>query len=338
MYYKWSYVWVVNAEETKILPGEMPEALFQNVCNGNIQGRGSKNVNKPQSKCHFVHHFNPFLIIGPFHIEVKFYKPFRTIIHDFFTEKEMDWMKKFSKPQLTASREGTIPESTKVLSKSDLRYGGSAGVTVSKAVTVWFEDVIFNEQEVYYKISAEGEPLEYEIPPLKDPYSYTIQYQTMREVSKKIELATNFNVTSRHGASKYQSTNYGLSGMVTMHMDPWGYEGGVPIPEDRLTLYQTGDYIATFMGWFEDTPAGGGTAFMKKDFEGAVMPTKGSAAFWMNLSSCHQKDYRAWHAGCPVLKGSKWILNKWIFSWDQWKGWPCVKERLTIHPFEGMSS
>lgn len=25
------------------------------------------------------------------------------------------------------------------------------------------------------------------------------------------------------------------------------------------------------------------------------------------------------HVGCPVLKGSKWILNKWIYSFDQFK-------------------
>ena len=92
-------------------------------------------------------------------------------------------------------------------------------------------------------------------------------------------MATNFNVTSRHGASMYQTTNYGLSGMVNLHMDPWGYEMGVLIPDDRYRLTQTGDYIATFMGWFEDTKGGGGTAFTEKDFEGSIEPTKGSAAF-----------------------------------------------------------
>jgi hypothetical protein len=29
------------------------------------------------------------------------------------------------------------------------------------------------------------------------------------------------------------------------------------------------------------------------------------------------------HGGCPVLKGSKWILNKWIYYFNQFKKFPC---------------
>ena len=92
--------------------------------------------------------------------------------------------------------------------------------------------------------------------------------------------------------------------------------------------------IATFMGWFKEPEAGGGTAFISNEFEGVIEAKKGSAAFWINLSSCHIKDSRTLHGGCPVLKGSKWILNKWIFSWDQWKSWPCYLQPYTsIIPF-----
>ena len=92
------------------------------------------------------------------------------------------------------------------------------------------------------------------------------------------------------------------------------------------------------MGWHQDTQAGGHTAFVYNQFEGTVEPNKGSAAFWINLFSCHTMDRRSRHGGCPVLKGSKWILNKWIYSWDQWKNWPCYLEPgISIHPFKGMS-
>ena len=153
-------------------------------------------------------------------------------------------------------------------------------------------------------------------------------------MSRKIELVTNFNITTRHGASAYQTTNYGLSGMVSTHIDPWGYEHGIDLVEERRQLSRTGDYIATFMGWLEDTQAGGGTAFVTKGYEGTVEPSKGAAAFWINLSSCHMRDPRSGHGGCPVLKGSKWIVNKWIYSWDQWKKWPCyLHPDKTIRPF-----
>ena len=76
----------------------MREPWFQNVCNGKIKGFGpsvaSTKKNK-NSKCHFTHHFDPFLKLGPFHLEVKLYYPFRTIVHDFFTEKEMNWMMEY---------------------------------------------------------------------------------------------------------------------------------------------------------------------------------------------------------------------------------------------------
>ena len=152
-------------------------------------------------------------------------------------------------------------------------------------------------------------------------------------------MATNLNVSSRHGASQYQTTNYGLGGMVMQHSDPYGYESGKDLVESQKTLSRSGDIIATFMGWFEDTTLGGPTAFTKSNFEGILHPTRGSAAFWTNMLSCHKTDTRSNHAGCPVLMGSKWILNKWLFSWDQWKVWPCyLKKHTTILPFRGLSS
>ena len=322
------------------LHGQLREPLFQNVCNEKIKGfvHCLNNGIPSPCKCHFVHHFASFLRIGPFHLEMKLSHPFRTVIHDFFTEQEMYWLLDYSKPRLSSSR--IVPLTTISKTKSDLRYNqGKTGFTVAKAVTAWFNDIEYNEKQTYIKIISEAEPLAYDHPPLTDPYSYKVQHETMYRISKKIEAVTNFNVTTRFGASPYQTTNYGLSGMVMTHSDPWGYEHGVELDEDRHKLTRTGDYLATFMGWFEKTQAGGNTAFTATQFEGTVKPNKGSAAFWINLSSCHKKDPRSSHGGCPVLKGSKWILNKWIYSWDQWKNWPCYLEpEIAVHPFKGMSS
>ena len=252
----------------------------------------------------------------------------------------MKWMMEYSKPRLTAAR--TMPASTASLSKSEVRYGSKMqkGYTVAKAVTTWIDDIKYDEGQRYVKAnSGEGSSLEVDLPPLNDPYGYTIKEKIMFGISKRTELFTAMNVTVRHGATPYQTTNYGLSGMVVTHFDPWGYESGVALVEDRVELVRTGDILATLMGWFADTEAGGNTGFVGEDFEGVVEPAKGSAAFWINLSSCHMKDTRAKHGGCPVLKGSKWILNKWIYSWDQWKTWPCyLMPQMTLRPFEGMTS
>ena len=44
------------------------------------------------------------------------------------------------------------------------------------------------------------------------------------------------------------------------------------------------------------------------------MPEKGAAAFWYDLDSQNHRDHTTQHGGCPVLKGSKWILNKWMYE------------------------
>ena len=146
------------------------------------------------------------------------------------------------------------------------------------------------------------------------------------------------NVTSRHGSSLYQITNYGLSGLIETHMDPWGYETGVELVKERRQLVSIGDYIATFMGWLKDVQTGGGTGFDFPEYEGVIEPTKGSAAFWTNLIASHERDFRSAHGGCPVLKGTKWILNKWINSFDQWNNWKCRPNKMDeILPFSGMT-
>ena len=146
------------------------------------------------------------------------------------------------------------------------------------------------------------------------------------------------NVTSRYGATKYQVSNYGLAGMVESHLDTWGYESGTDMVYERRHLVTTGDVIATLMGWLEMVPAGGGTGFNFPDYEGLLQPTRGSVAFWIDLTASHKKDHRARHGGCPVIKGSKWILNKWIHSFDQWKHWPCgLNETDGILLFSGIT-
>lgn len=58
-----------------------------------------------------------------------------------------------------------------------------------------------------------------------------------------------------------------------------------------------------------DVEQGGATAFPFLKI--AVKPAKGNVLFWYNLHRSLDGDYRTKHAGCPVLKGSKW--SKFVF-------------------------
>ena len=115
--------------------------------------------------------------------------------------------------------------------------------------------------------------------------------------------------------------------------------------------------IATFMAWLSDTEAGGNTiycqpgkkCFQKQNFqtlkivnnckclddflilghEGKITPEKGAAAFWYDVLSDGYKDIYSLHGGCPVLMGSKWILNKWLYFFDNFKKFPCKLAKQT---------
>jgi len=44
---------------------------------------------------------------------------------------------------------------------------------------------------------------------------------------------------------------------------------------------------------------------------------QGSAVFWFNFDNDLNPDGNTLHAGCPVIIGSKWIANKWIYIRNQ---------------------
>ena len=318
----------------------MTERNMHVVCRGESKGNGrweDRRVSLYIPKCRFIHHFDPYLKVGPFHLEVHFYLPFKGTFHDFFYETELQRMMKSSMPQLSASR----PYKNEKKSVKVKTYHGKKSkkpTIYGKALIATLWDIAYDEEQIFYQTSKKDEPLAYDIKPLNEPYKFTMTDNIIFKISQRVEIATRLNVTKRYSSMPYQTTYYGLAGIIEPHMDPVGYEKGTRIVEHQRHLIQSGDMIATFMGWMSDTELGGATAFLGKGFEKTLAPKKGSAAFWINLSSCHSKDQRSLHAGCPVLKGSKWILNKWIMSYDQWKLIPChliphVPIRLFEEPF-----
>ncbi|KAG0416752.1 hypothetical protein HPB47_006158 [Ixodes persulcatus] len=53
----------------------------------------------------------------------------------------------------------------------------------------------------------------------------------------------------------------------------------------------------------------------------------GDAAFWWNLKANGEGERLTMHAGCPVLYGSKWIANKWFWSYSNVFRLPCSTDR-----------
>eukprot|EP00095_Tigriopus_kingsejongensis_P001284 maker-scaffold359_size197282-snap-gene-0.21 protein:Tk01284 transcript:maker-scaffold359_size197282-snap-gene-0.21-mRNA-1 annotation:"hypothetical protein DAPPUDRAFT_308081" len=209
------------------------DARFRKVCNGNLDRNGNSQI---PHQCHWLHHDDPFLKLGPFKMEMASRSPFIVVFHDFLAETEIQFLVDYSRPRLS--------------------------------------------------------PL---------------------------------NTTSKYATTEYQTTNYGLGGLCETHYDPHGYIEGVELPpHPKFKRYlKWGDMMATTMAWLEEVEAGGATGFASPGHEVLVWPRKGSVAFWFDLDRKGHRDTRLLHGGCPIIKGSKWILNKWIHYYDQFPKYRC---------------
>ncbi|KAH8864525.1 Prolyl 4-hydroxylase subunit alpha-1 [Schistosoma japonicum] len=96
---------------------------------------------------------------------------------------------------------------------------------------------------------------------------------------------------------------------------------------------QNGNRIATIIFYLSDVQAGGATVFNR--IGARVVPKKGAAGFWFNLLPSGEGDLRTRHAACPVLAGSKWVMNLWFHERGQEFHRPCELERGTIEADDG---
>eukprot|EP00094_Tigriopus_californicus_P006961 TCALIF_06702-PA protein Name:"Similar to P4HA2 Prolyl 4-hydroxylase subunit alpha-2 (Gallus gallus)" AED:0.31 eAED:0.31 QI:0/0/0/1/0/0/2/0/1029 len=304
---------------------DINEDIFRRICRGQIVGQAVKNQTKYQ-KCHWLHQNNPYLRLNPFKIEILLNDPFRMIFHEILNEEEMNWLIQYSTPNLSQARK--VSKTNLEVNRVGLPEEQKRKI-VHKTVQCWIDDVIYNE-EANLKKNKDGI---FEVQPyLGDQYAHVIFNQTLHKLSKKIQMATNMIITQRWSSTKYQVTNYGLGGLCETHVDPFGIWEGAEVHEEMKEIHSTGDMFATFMAWLGNVPGGGYTAFNHEGYEQAVVPVRGSAAFWFNLRSDMKREPRSSHGGCPVLAGSKWILNKWIMANDQFHNFKCTQEKNVTYP------
>ena len=281
------------------------EHFFRSVCNGFSFKRqaGIQYV----GKCGYLHHFDPYLKLGPYHYEMASHEPMVMVIHDLFSKLEMDYLVETSKPNLSRTR-GKDKNNDGY--KHEFK-GGKRRRIVHKTVQHWLDDV------KYEQLLSEPDELD-------TNWNYTLESEVLFKLTRRLEIATTLKISGKYGSTSYQTTNYGLGGLCETHIDPHGYLEGTELPPNRQLLKRSGDMIATIMGWIEEAPVGGATAFIHPYHEVTVWPTKGSAAFWFSLDRRGYRDKQTVHGGCPVIQGSKWILNKWVYYFDQVDRYPCT--------------
>lgn len=265
-------------------------------------------------KCRFLHHNDPYLKLGPFKEDQVSDRPYAVIFRDILSPPEIDFLIDYATPRLSRGRLNFL-DHTPIEYEHEFKDGKKRKI-VHKTVQAWIYEAVFPPES---------------IPAENTPYvgkKYTkLELPNMWKLAKKIQLATQLKTDSQFSATPMQVTNYGLGGLCEAHIDPHGYLEGAYLPDSRKGLVNTGDMIGTFMAWLKDVEAGGGTAYLQNGYDGILMPEKGSAAFWYDLMANGQRDLSTIHGGCPVLKGSKWILNKWMYSFDNFQKFPCLAKK-----------
>ena len=286
------------------------EWLFVHTCrNGKWYPKsyhGNRNL-----LCRFLHHGDPYLKLGPFKEDHTSTRPYAVVFRDILSDDDIDNLVESSRPNL--SRKRTFDNTGGAQNVHDINSGKYRRI-VHKTVQAWLQDVAWPSifEDGYFGKNHLG---------MVNPGLW--------KLAKRISLATQLVTDTQTGGTLMQVTNYGLGGLCEQHVDPHGLMESDEdyYRKEKPELYIHGDMIATFMAWLSDTDEGGATAYLNPGLEGLLMPDRGSAAFWYDLKSDGYRDVVTKHAGCPVLKGSKWILNKWLYWYDNYRKFPCHPEK-----------
>ncbi|XP_030556430.1 prolyl 4-hydroxylase subunit alpha-2 [Drosophila novamexicana] len=141
------------------------------------------------------------------------------------------------------------------------------------------------------------------------------RHKVLRTIDQRVADMTDLNMVF---AEDHQLANYGIGGHYAQHMDwfsPNAFE------TKQVANSEMGNRIATVLFYLTDVEQGGGTAFPV--LKQLLKPKKYAAAFWYNLHASGAGDVRTMHGACPIIVGSKWVLNRWIREFVQSDRRPC---------------
>ncbi|XP_001945742.2 prolyl 4-hydroxylase subunit alpha-2 isoform X2 [Acyrthosiphon pisum] len=123
-------------------------------------------------------------------------------------------------------------------------------------------------------------------------------------LNTRIESFTGFSTKT---AERYQIVNYGLGGHYIPHHDSFA-KGAENV--------KFGNRLVTVLFYLTDVQNDGYTSFPMLNI---IAPAeKGAALVWNNLHMSNgQKFYETLHGSCPLLKGNKWIMTRWLYEEGQ---------------------
>ena len=164
---------------------------FNRLCKGEVllPAGHSKDIT-----CSLLHHFNPYLRLGPFKMEDQSLSPYVTVFRDFLAESEMEHYKEYSRHRLFRSEFG----------------GNKQGVTRTSKQT-WLHD--YNDGTFHYNNNTRLGV---------GPYIHKEDILLHKDnvgvgISDRITLATGLYAGASGGGEAFQVANYGLGGYYGYH-------------------------------------------------------------------------------------------------------------------------
>jgi prolyl 4-hydroxylase len=106
-------------------------------------------------------------------------------------------------------------------------------------------------------------------------------------------------------SEELQILNYQVGGEYKPH-----YDFFPPNLSGSAAYIARGQRVATLILYLNDVEEGGETVFPEIGLK--VIPKAGNALYFTYMNSTGQCDPLTLHAGCPVIKGEKWIATRWV--------------------------
>jgi prolyl 4-hydroxylase len=133
--------------------------------------------------------------------------------------------------------------------------------------------------------------------------------EIVHEVSKRLSILVQMPIRN---AEQYQLVYYKKGTEYKPHFDSLDYE-----TEDGKKNWEPGGQrMISILAYLNDVEAGGGTDF--PEIGATIVAKKGDVAVFHNTlpgthATTHPKIHpRSLHAGMPVIKGEKWMVNLWF--------------------------
>ncbi|KAH8407150.1 hypothetical protein KR222_009367 [Zaprionus bogoriensis] len=258
---------------------------YRFTCSGHIRPTAAE---QRHLRCGYLTETHPFLLLAPLKVEELSHDPLLVLYHEVIYQSEIDVIAELTKNKITRA--------TVTGQNSSVR---------SNSRTSQFTFLPKTRHKVLQTIDRRVE----------DMTNLNMSESWLELCHIKMRINT---ILTAEYAEDHQFSNYGIGGHYAQHMD-WFYPNA--FETNQVNSPEMGNRIATVLFYLTDVAQGGGTAFPV--LKQLLKPQKYAVAFWYNLHASGVGDVRTMHGACPIISGSKWVLNRWIREYTQSDRRPC---------------